>query len=58
MLNLTQDDLADLLGISRANLTRGLTQLRRRGILRTRRGQVELLDLPALAQCCSEETHP
>ena len=35
-----------------------LAQLRRRGILRTRRGQVELLDLPALAQCCSEETHP
>lgn len=58
VLNLTQDDLADLLGISRANLTRGLTQLRRQGILRTRRGQVELLDLPALAQCCSEETHP
>ena len=58
VLNLTQDDLADLLGISRANLTRGLAQLRRQGILRTRRGQVELLDLPALAQCCSEETHP
>ena len=58
VLYLTQDDLADLLGISRANLTRGLAQLRRRGILRTRRGQVELLDLPALAQCCSEETHP
>lgn len=58
VLNLTQDDLADLLGISRANLTRGLTQLRRQGILRTRRGQVELLNLPALAQCCSEETHP
>lgn len=58
VLNLTQDDLADLLGISRANLTRGLTQLRRQGILRTRRGQVELLDLPPLAQCCSEETHP
>lgn len=58
VLNLTQDDLADLLGISRVNLTRGLAQLRRQGILRTRRGQVELLDLPALAQCCSEETHP
>ena len=58
VLYLTQDDLADLLGISRANLTRGLTQLRRQGILRTRRGLVELLDLPALAQCCSEETHP
>ena len=58
VLNLTQDDLADLLGISRANLTRGLAQLRRQGILRTRRGLVELLDLPALAQCCSEETHP
>lgn len=58
VLNLTQDDLADLLGISRVNLTRGLAQLRRREILRTRRGLVELLDLPALAQCCSEETHP
>ena len=58
VLYLTQDDLADLLGISRANLTRGLAQLRRQGILRTRRGLVELLDLPALAQCCSEETHP
>ena len=58
VLNLTQDDLADLLGISRANLTRGLAQLRRQGTLRTRRGLVELLDLPALAQCCSEETHP
>lgn len=58
VLYLTQDDLADLLGISRANLTRGLAQLRRQGILRTRRGLVELLDLPALAQCCSDETHP
>ena len=58
VLNLTQDDLADLLGVTRANLTRGLAQLRRQGILRTRRGLVELLDLPALAQCCSEETHP
>lgn len=57
-LDITQDDLADLLGISRVNLTRGLAQLRRREILRTRRGLVELLDLPALAQCCSEETHP
>lgn len=55
-LDMTQDDLADLLGVSRVQLTRALSALRRQGIIRTHRGRVEIADLSALAQHCSLET--
>lgn len=56
VIDMTQDDLADILGVSRVQLTRGLSVLREQGILRTHRGRIEIADRPALAQCCSLET--
>lgn len=52
----TQEELADILGTSRVNLTRGLAQLRSEGVVRTRRGRVEITDLGALSRRCSLET--
>ena len=52
----TQEELADILGTSRVNLTRGLAQLRNEGVVRTRRGRVEITDREALARRCSLET--
>ena len=52
----TQEELADILGTSRVNLTRGLAQLRNEGVVRTRRGRVEIADREALARRCSLET--
>lgn len=53
---MTQDDLADILCVSRVQLTRGLSVLRAEQIIRTHRGRIEILDRPALAQYCSLET--
>ena len=47
VIDITQDDIADLLGISRVNLTRGLSELRSQNIIRTHRKQIEVIDLPA-----------
>ena len=51
-----QEDLADLLGISRVQVTRVLTRLRGRGVLSTARGKLIITDLPALAGLCTNET--
>ena len=56
VIEMTQEDLADLLGISRVHVTRELAQLRRRGILTTTRGKLTITDLPALAGLCTDET--
>lgn len=56
VIDITQDDIADLLGISRVNLTRGLSELRSQNIIRTHRKQIEVIDLPGFAQYCSLET--
>lgn len=56
VIEMTQEDLADLLGMSRVQITRELTALRRRGILTTARGRLTVTDLPALAALCTEET--
>ena len=52
----TQEELADILGTSRVNLTRGLAQLRSEGVIRTLRGRIEITDRNALARHCSLET--
>lgn len=56
VIDMTQDDLADILGVSRVQLTRGLSVLRGKDIIRTRRGRIEIADRPALARYCSLET--
>lgn len=56
VIDMTQDDLADILGVSRVQLTRALAMLRERDILRTHRGHIEIIDRAALAAYCSLET--
>ncbi len=55
-IDMTQEDLADILGISRVHLTRGLTQLRNEHIILTRRKGITVIDPKALSQHCSLET--
>ena len=56
VIEMTQEDLADILGISRVHITRELTELRRMGVLSTMRGRLTIRDLPALAGLCTDET--
>lgn len=53
---ITQDDIADILGTSRVNLTRGLARLRNENIIITKRKQIEVIDPSALEKYCSLET--
>lgn len=55
-LAMTQEDLGDILGMSRVQITRELSALRRRGILSTSRGRLTITDLPALEVLCTAET--
>lgn len=54
-LEMTQDELAELLGLSRVQLTRGLSELRKRNIILTKRNQIKVIDLAALAALCTSE---
>ena len=56
VIEMTQEDIADILGMSRVQITRELTDLRSRGILSTTRGRLTVTDLPALASLCTDET--
>lgn len=53
---MTQNELAEILGLSRVQLTRGLAALRERKIITTQRGRISVIDMPALASLCSSET--
>ncbi len=54
MLPTTQDTMAQMLGVQRTTVTAALAELQTAGILRTRRGAVEILDRPALeSRACS-----
>ena len=55
-IEMTQEEIADILGMSRVQITRELADLRSRGILSTARGKLIITDLPALASLCTEET--
>lgn len=54
--SLTQEDLADILGISLNNVTRSLTRLRQDGIIETGRKVITVIDPEKLADLCSGET--
>ena len=54
VIEMTQEDLADILGMSRVQITRELTSLRGKGILSTARGRLEIINLPALVSLCTE----
>lgn len=55
-IDLTQEELAGLLGLSRVQLTRGLGELRSRGIISTSRCRIQVLNFPLLAALCTSET--
>ena len=56
VIEMTQSDIADILGMSRVQVTRELTELRNKGILSTTRGKLTVTDLSALAALCTDET--
>ena len=56
VIEMTQEDIADILGMSRVQITRELTELRNLGILATTRGKLTITNLPALTSYCTEET--
>ena len=51
----TQGELAELLGLSRVQFTRGLSELRSRKTVSTSRGRIQVTDLAALAELCTSE---
>ena len=55
-IEMTQENIADLLGMSRVQITREVTDLRSKGILATARGRLTVTDIRALASLCTEET--
>lgn len=57
-IQLTQDEIADILAVNRVNLARHFARLRNEHIIATHRKRIEIVDLPALADYCSEETLP
>ena len=58
LYNLSQEALADILGVSLINVTRNLTKLRRAGIITTSRKQIAVIDAERLMALCSGETLP
>lgn len=55
-IDLTQQDIADILAISLVNVTNNLARLRDEKIIVSHRKWIEITDFPALAARCSSET--
>lgn len=55
-LALSQEELAEILGMSRVNLTRHIKRLRDEGIINTSRKRIQILNLASLVAYCSGET--
>lgn len=53
--DISQDTLAEILGVSLVNLTRGLTQLRNEHIIETGRKKISVVNAEALKKYCSYE---
>ena len=53
VIDMTQEELAEILGLSRIQLTRGLSDLRKRNIISTTSGKVHVIDLPDLSRLCT-----
>ena len=56
VLSISQETIADTLGVGRNHVTQSLSRLRQEGILRLRRCHIEIVDLGRLASYCSLET--
>lgn len=55
-IELTQQEIADILAISLVNVTNNLSKLRSSGIILSHRRWIEITDLKKLEACCSNET--
>ena len=55
-IDLTQQDLADILALERENVSRFLSRLRNEGVVETHRGWFEVLEIDALLGYCTIET--
>ncbi len=55
-IHLTQEDIADILAINRVNLSKNLARLKSEGIISTHRKWIEIKDIKALKEYCSNET--
>lgn len=55
VIDMTQEELSEILGLSRVQLTRGLADLRKQNIISTTRGKVHVINLSALAKFCTSE---
>lgn len=56
LISPTQEELANMLGISRVNISRHLAQLRTEGIIRISRQHIDIIDEEKLTLYCSLET--
>jgi len=54
MIHLTQEALAEMLGVQRTTVTAVTGALQERGLIRTHRGRVEVLDRPGLERAACE----
>ena len=57
-IELTQENIANILTINRVNAAKALARLRDEGIIISHRKWIELVDLEALERHCSQETLP
>lgn len=55
-VELTQENLADILAVNRVNVAKNLAVLREKGIIRSHRKSLEILDMHRLEKLCSVET--
>lgn len=55
-LSISQETIADTLGVGRNHVTQSLSRLRQEGIIRLQRCHIEIVDLGRLASYCSLET--
>lgn len=55
-IDLTQQDLADILALERENVSRMLSRLRKEGVVETHRGWFSVTDIDKLLDYCSLET--
>ena len=54
MIHLTQESLAEMLGVQRTTVTAITADLQGRGLIRTHRGRVEIVDRPGLERAACE----
>ena len=54
-VEMTQGELAELLGLSRVQFTRGISELRSRGVISTSCGKIRVTDPVALTGLCTSE---